>query len=125
MTKSLIKKISIILISAVVSLITNMPAFAELPISVANALKKSGIPQNSVAIYVQAVDAQTAEAQTPLISHNANKSMNPASVMKLVTTNAALDLLTPSYSWKTEFYRDGEVINGVLIGDLIIKGNVV
>ena len=128
MTKSLIKKISIILISAVVSLITNMPAFAELPISVANALKKSGIPQNSVAIYVQAVDAQTAEAQTPeaqtpLISHNANKSMNPASVMKLVTTNAALDLLTPAYRWKTEFYRDGEVINGVLIGDLIIKGN--
>jgi serine-type D-Ala-D-Ala carboxypeptidase/endopeptidase (penicillin-binding protein 4) len=48
--------------------------------------------------------------------------MNPASVMKLVTTNAALDLLTPVYRWKTEVYRDGNVSNGVLNGNLIIKG---
>ena len=117
MTKSITKRIIIIFLSAFVNLITSTPAFAELPISVANALKKSGISQDSVAIYVQAVDAQS-----PLISHNASKSMNPASVMKLVTTNAALDLLTPAYRWKTEVYHDGDVINGVLNGNLIIKG---
>lgn len=91
---------------------------AELPAAVSAALKSAGIPQQNVAVYVQAV-----ESKTPILNHNADKSMNPASVMKLVTTNAALDLLTPNYRWKTEIYRDGEVSsNGVLQGDLIIKG---
>ncbi|MDI1310148.1 MAG: D-alanyl-D-alanine carboxypeptidase/D-alanyl-D-alanine-endopeptidase [Methylotenera sp.] len=92
-------------------------AQAELPATVVTALKKAGIPQQNVAIYVQAVESNDAT-----LSHNADKSMNPASVMKLVTTNAALDLLTPAYRWKTEVYRDGEVVNGVLMGNLIIKG---
>lgn len=92
-------------------------AHAELPASVADALKKAGIPQQNVSVYVQAV-----EATSPILSHNAAASMNPASVMKLVTTYAALDLLTPTYRWKTEVYRDGEVSNGVLSGNLILKG---
>ena len=92
-------------------------ANAALPESVQEALKQSGIPPTSVGVYVQAVD----EAQ-PLIAHHAEISMNPASVMKLVTTNAALDLLTPAYRWKTEVYRDGAILNGALNGNLIIKG---
>ena len=95
---------------------------AELPTSIADALKRAGIPQSAVAVYVQAVDSTA-----PSISHNAAKSTNPASVMKLVTTTAALDLLTPAYRWKTEIYRDGAVVsdklnNGVLQGNLVIKG---
>jgi len=92
-------------------------AYAALPASVLDALKQANIPQTSVGVYVQAVDASQ-----PLIAHNAQKALNPASVMKLVTTNAALDLLTPAYRWKTEVYRDGDVVNGVLQGNLIIKG---
>jgi serine-type D-Ala-D-Ala carboxypeptidase/endopeptidase (penicillin-binding protein 4) len=92
-------------------------AQAELPATVADALKQAGIPQTSVAIYVQAVDATS-----PILTHNGAKSLNPASVMKLVTTYAALDLLTPTYRWKTEIYRDGNLSNGVLNGNLIIKG---
>lgn len=92
-------------------------AHAQLPVSVADALKQSNIPQASVGVYVQAVD----ESQ-PSITHNAESGLNPASVMKLITTNAALDLLTPAYRWKTEIYRDGDVVNGILNGNLIIKG---
>ena len=92
-------------------------AHAELPATVVDALKMAGIPQQSVALYVQAV-----EGKSPVLSHNADKSMNPASVMKLVTTNAALDVLSPTYRWKTEVYRDGNLINGVLQGNLVIKG---
>lgn len=90
---------------------------AELPTEVAESLKKAGIPLTSVAVYVQPIDAAT-----PSVSHNADKSLNPASVMKLVTTYAALDMLTPAYRWKTEVYRDGSLENGVLNGNLIIKG---
>ena len=91
-------------------------AYAELPNTVADALKKAGIPQDSVAVIVRAVDGAN-----PVVALNGAKSLNPASVMKLVTTNAALDLLTPAYRWKTEIYQDGVVSNGVLAGNLIIR----
>ena len=110
-------KFYIKLILAISTVLVSNCAFAELPSSVVDALKNAGIAQNNVAIYVQAVDAPT-----PILTLNAGKSMNPASVMKLVTTYAALDLLTPAYRWKTEVYRDGNIVNGVLNGNLIIKG---
>jgi len=39
-----------------------------------------------------------------------------------VTTYAALDLLKPTFRWKTEVYRDAVAENGILQGNLIIKG---
>ena len=48
--------------------------------------------------------------------------MNPASVMKLVTTYAALDLLGPAYSWVTPVYMEGAVRDGTLYGNLYIRG---
>lgn len=92
-------------------------AQAALPVNIQEALNKAQLPAESVAIVVQPLDGGT-----PLISHNAAKAMNPASVMKLVTTYAALEALTPAYRWKTEIYRNGPLSQGVLEGDLIIKG---
>lgn len=94
-----------------------LQAQAELPAPVANALKEAGVSQQNVSVYVQAVDSNVA-----ILKHNADKSMNPASVMKMVTTNAALDLLTPAYRWKTALYHDGTIKNWVLNGNLMIKG---
>lgn len=92
-------------------------AQAALPASLQDALAKAQLPLENVAMVVQPV-----EGGAPLISHNATKAMNPASVMKLVTTYAALEALTPAYRWKTEVYRNGPLNQGVLEGDLIIKG---
>ncbi len=92
-------------------------AQATLPEPVAAALKKAGIPESGISIFVQAVDENK-----PRFRANADKPMNPASVMKLVTTYAALDMLKPSFRWKTEVYRDGVLEDGVLHGNLIIKG---
>jgi D-alanyl-D-alanine carboxypeptidase/D-alanyl-D-alanine-endopeptidase (penicillin-binding protein 4) len=61
-------------------------------------------------------------ADRPLISHGAERVLNPASTMKLVTTYAALELLGPAYTWSTDVYIGGPVENEVLAGDLIIKG---
>ncbi len=114
----LIKDMQIMKIIQILLLLSlSFSAQAELPATVADALKQAGIPQTSVAIYVQPVDATS-----PLLTHNGAKSLNPASVMKLVTTYAALDMLSPTYRWKTEIYLDGNVSNGVLTGNLIIKG---
>ena len=54
--------------------------------------------------------------------YNADVSMNPASTMKLVTTYAALEMLGPTHQWKTEFYTDGTLNNGILQGNLYLKG---
>lgn len=98
-------------------LIWALPVHAELPQPVSHALKKNGIPPENVAVFVQQVD----EAQ-PVVSHLAHQAFNPASVMKLLTTYAALDLLGPAYRWRTEIYYDGTLQNGILSGNLIIKG---
>src|SRR5574340_284667 len=88
-----------------------------LPGTVEQSLKQAGIPLDSVAIEVRKVDARR-----PLFSLNAARPMNPASTMKLLTTYAALDMLGPSYAWKTEAWLDGELKDGVLYGDLVLKG---
>ncbi len=92
-------------------------AQAALPNDVQRKLKQAGIPQDAVAVVVQEISTQKS-----LLRMNAERSMNPASTMKLLTTYAALDQLGPAYTWKTEAYLDGELKNGILQGDLILKG---
>ena len=89
----------------------------SLPTSVELALKRAHIPLSGVAAYVQDVD----DAK-PLVAHNAAQAMNPASTIKLVTTYAALELLGPTYTWKTEAYAGGKLQGDALQGDLILKG---
>ncbi len=52
---------------------------------------------------------------------NADKAVNPASVMKLVTTYAALDTLGPTYTWKTDLLTDGKVSGDTLHGNLYFR----
>ena len=89
----------------------------RLPPPVARVLKAAGVPATAVAVLVQDVDARM-----PRASFNAVKPMNPASVMKLLTTYAALELLGPAYTWKTEAWVTGPLKDGVLEGDLVLKG---
>jgi len=90
-----------------------------LPPEVDAALARAKVPRDAVAFLV--VDAQNPGA-LPRLAHRTTASMNPASVMKLVTTTAALDLLGPAYQWATPVYTEGSVRNGVLQGNLYIKG---
>ncbi len=47
---------------------------------------------------------------------------NPGSTIKLLTTLVAIDLLGPAYTWKTDVFVLGDVENGRLEGDLVLKG---
>ena len=58
-----------------------------------------------------------------LYRRNENKGFMPASNMKLYTTAAALIKLGPDYQYKTDLLTNGITKNGVLEGDLIIRGS--
>jgi D-alanyl-D-alanine carboxypeptidase/D-alanyl-D-alanine-endopeptidase (penicillin-binding protein 4) len=92
-------------------------ARSPLPADVRAAFAIAGIPMTGLAVYIQEVGAKR-----PLFTHRAQVAMNPASTMKLVTTYAALDLLGPDYTWKTEIYTDGTIEGDVLKGNLYLKG---
>ena len=89
-----------------------------LPPEVAAALVRAKVPLDAVALLV--VDAEGKRA--PRLSHRVGVAVNPASVMKLVTTYAALDLLGPAYSWRTPVFVEGAVRDGTLYGNLYIQG---
>ncbi len=58
----------------------------------------------------------------PIVSHQADKPLNPASTIKLVTTFAGLDLLGPAHTFHTDILVTGELAGGALAGDLVLKG---
>ena len=57
-----------------------------------------------------------------LYSRNAGKLFMPASNQKLLTGAVALDVLGPGYRYSTHFAAGGTIVDGVLQGDLIVRG---
>jgi D-alanyl-D-alanine carboxypeptidase/D-alanyl-D-alanine-endopeptidase (penicillin-binding protein 4) len=88
-----------------------------LPPPIEVALRTVGLPAEAVSVLIQ-----EAAAERPVVAVNAERPMNPASVMKLVTTYAGLEMLGPAYTWKTDAYATGPIRDGVLEGDLVIRG---
>ena len=57
-----------------------------------------------------------------LYKKNADKLFMPASDQKLFTTSAALLLLGEKFTYETNLFLNGEIRNGKVVGDLVIKG---
>lgn len=91
---------------------------AALPAAVDEALARARVPLDAVAVLVAPVDGE----RRPRLAHRAAVPMNPASLMKLVTTVVALDRLGVAWRWSTPIYLDGPVRDGVLQGSLYIRG---
>jgi serine-type D-Ala-D-Ala carboxypeptidase/endopeptidase (penicillin-binding protein 4) len=58
----------------------------------------------------------------PFWSVNGERPFNPASTIKLLTTWAAMSLLGPDYRWRTAIHLRGRLVDGVLDGDLVLRG---
>src|SRR4051812_18282198 len=88
-----------------------------LPPAVLQALQAQGLPNNSLSVF-----AQDLGNDETILSFNAEQLRQPASTIKTLTTFVALDMLGPTFTWKTRAFVDGSVKNGVLNGNLIIVG---
>ena len=108
----------VILASLLVAMAGSGAIAQNLPPEVEAALLKAKVPRDAVAMLLVDADGKS----PPRLSHRTAVPMNPASVMKLVTTYAALDLLGPAYVWNTPVFVEGAVRDGTLYGNLVIKG---
>jgi D-alanyl-D-alanine carboxypeptidase/D-alanyl-D-alanine-endopeptidase (penicillin-binding protein 4) len=109
-----------LLLVALLLLVPAIPVQAqnnELPEAVNQVLARYKLPPASFSAFVQKVGSAA-----PLLAYNENVPRNPASVIKLLTTYVALEELGPTYEWRTEVYADGPLKDGVLDGDLLLKG---
>ncbi len=91
---------------------------AAVPAEVGLALDRAKVPRDALVALVQEVGATA-----PRFAWQAQLSVNPASLMKLLTTFAALELLGPAWTWATPVWLQGSVKDGVLDGNLVIKGS--
>jgi D-alanyl-D-alanine carboxypeptidase/D-alanyl-D-alanine-endopeptidase (penicillin-binding protein 4) len=67
-------------------------------------------------VYVEAADGRV------LLAQAAARPVHPASVSKVPTTLALLRKLGPEYRFVTTFATDGRVVDGALLGDLLVEG---
>ena len=87
--------------------------------SLQSLLSDTSMINASVSLYITNTDNGE-----PVLEYNSGKSLIPASVMKLITSSCALELLGPSYTFKTCIGYTGTLNKrtGRLSGDIIIKG---
>lgn len=90
---------------------------AALPTEIHAMMQAQGIPDEHFSAYIRDLNADA-----PMVEFNDMQERSPASTMKLLTTWTALKVLGPAYTWKTETWLRGELKDGVLNGDLVLKG---
>jgi serine-type D-Ala-D-Ala carboxypeptidase/endopeptidase (penicillin-binding protein 4) len=92
-------------------------ARSEVPPAARPMLQRANIPDSSVGILsVRVRDGRT------LLSHQPNLPLQPASTLKVLTAIAALDMLGPTHTGKVELRTAAPLVDGVLKGDLIVRG---
>ncbi len=90
-------------------------AQAQLPEPVAARMAAGGIAPEAISVLVLRGD-------TTVVSHLADRPMQPASTMKLVTTLVGLEQLGPVFKGRTELRASADVVRDVLKGDLVLRG---
>ena len=92
-------------------------AVAELPRNVRDMLRDAAIPESAMsALVVRLSDGKV------LLEHEADRARQPASTLKILTSLVALDRLGPAWRGRTEMRRQGEIVDSVLKGDLVLRG---
>jgi serine-type D-Ala-D-Ala carboxypeptidase/endopeptidase (penicillin-binding protein 4) len=88
-----------------------------LEIQLQNILKKEEFNHTIPSIIVLSADYGDT-----IFSHHSDLLVRPASNQKLITSAAALHILKPSFNFRTVLYRSGFIRNGILEGDVVLKG---
>jgi D-alanyl-D-alanine carboxypeptidase/D-alanyl-D-alanine-endopeptidase (penicillin-binding protein 4) len=98
--------------------VSNQPKDVELAQRIDEIVEKSDFRNARWGVFVTSLkDGRV------LVARDAQKTFNPASTMKAVTTAVALDKLGADFRWRTNIMAEREIDqNGTLNGDLILYG---
>jgi len=100
------------------------PAHNPLPRQVLQALQQAQVPPSALSVQITPLPDKPISGKAPRqLSYQAQSPVNPASVMKLFTTYAGLSLLGPEHVWRNRIETDGLLRDGVLLGNLIVRGS--
>ncbi|MFP5405251.1 MAG: D-alanyl-D-alanine carboxypeptidase/D-alanyl-D-alanine-endopeptidase [Gammaproteobacteria bacterium] len=114
-----IAALALVLVAALAGA-TSAQAEPVLQPAVIDWLREAGIEPAEAGVAISRLDGSGRGARVWAL--NADQPFNPASTMKLVTTWAAMSVLGPQFRWRTGLYVRGEITDGVLDGDLVIRG---
>ena len=93
------------------------PAYAQLPPNIEAMLRASNMPDSALGLAVMRL------SDGKLIwSRQLDQPMQPASTMKVLTAIVGLERLGPAYRSRVELTTGATVIDGVLKGDLTLRG---
>lgn len=106
-------------VGSVYSRTTSAATASDLNARLEKVLKSKSIARESLGLVV--LDLSEVP-QVQLFGLNEQQEFIPASVTKLATASAVLQKLGPSFKFQTTLWSGGTVKNGVLTGDLILKG---
>ena len=110
----------LLLLTAPPQAVATTTPMSEPPVSVAAALALAGVPESSVGIYVHDLTSNL-----PIVKVGIDRSLNPASAIKLVTTFAALDSPAAARShWINEeiacfkrLHREDRILAAIIDGE--------
>ena len=108
-------------LAALVIILSGQPGMLsaqDLPGPLEKQIKRFNLSRNSLSLEVREMDSGRT-----VLSMNGNRPRNPASVIKILTSLSALEMLGPHFLWQTKYYLDGNLRDGVLNGDLVIAGS--
>jgi hypothetical protein len=92
-------------------------AAAEVPPEIHARLQQAGLGDDALAFVAQRVSDGRIVA-----AHGANRVIQPASTLKLLTSIVVLEQLGPVYAGRSKLLSAGRVSGGVLHGDLVLRG---
>lgn len=107
----------IICISAFLSAYAQPHPYAEEAQNIAESI----VADPALSQAVVSICARTGDGRV-LMDVNSEKMLVPASNMKLISTGAALHHFGPKFRFETAIGHDGEIVNGVLNGNIYIIG---
>lgn len=87
------------------------------PNAVAKILKRNSMSQKNIGLYLAWADGR------PIAQLNLDRTFNPASAIKLVTSMAALAELGIDHKWESSLLAAAPVVDGSLRGDLYFRGS--
>lgn len=98
-------------------------ATSYVPVKAQQSVHLSDVIVKSLGTSGAGVSVRESETGTILYQFNGNIPRKPASTLKLLTGAAALSLLGEEYRYTTGLYVDGRVSDGIVNGDVYLKGS--